>query len=160
MFKKLRSYLRQIIGAVALIGGAGSCAQMSAAVATDSVSVSFYFRQSSHAFDPDYCGNGAAVEKLFEALASGDSAQAMTVSVSSAASPEGNAAFNRRLSDNRATAAINAIASLPGFERNRVTIASTGEDWRGLVTYVTNCKSIGFTPPLKCRFIKRLAQRG
>ena len=44
MLKNLRSYLRPIIGACALIVSAGSYAQMSAAVATDSVSISLYFQ--------------------------------------------------------------------------------------------------------------------
>ena len=160
MLKNLRSYLRPIIGACALIVNAGSYAQMSAAVATDSVSISLYFQKSSSAFEPEFCGNAAAVEGLFEALASKDSARVVAVSVSSAASPEGNSAFNRRLSDRRARAAVNAIAGLPGFETDLVSIASNGEDWPGLVTCVTNYKSIGSTPPHKSRFNKPHAQRG
>ena len=110
-------------------------AYLSSVSAPDTVTARIYFRCAKSMLDSAYRDNGASLIRLQEVLGSKDSTCILGVTVSSAASPEGNLRFNRLLSDARAQTAAEAVAKLTGVSPEMIRIISSGEDWAGLYKF-------------------------
>ena len=116
---------------------------------TDTVSARIYFRCASSVLDTAFRGNGQSLSRLRQALTTADSTRIEAVTVSAAASPEGKAGFNRRLSDARAKAAADAVVKLTGVSPEMLRIISEGEDWDGLRERVNSYNSANYPPQLR-----------
>ena len=91
-----------------------------------------HFKQGSAEIDPTYNNNGENLQKIIDAVAFIESIpdiELEKVSIVGTASPEGSAASNMRLAEDRATKLISYLKEIKGqmFEVNNI-----GEDWEGL----------------------------
>lgn len=118
-----------------LIGSSVASAQ------SEKDSVKVHFRVSKTEIDPDFYGNGFALDSIFRKLAtdsllSGPNRRLRSVKVTGAASPEGSVKFNRYLSEKRADAIFEEFRKRGFLSDSLTSFRFIGRDWRGLQSEV------------------------
>lgn len=99
------------------------------------------FIVSRTTIDPAYMNNPRELAKIRGVIDELKNDPSITISgleIVGYASPEGTLATNKRLSEGRATALRNYLASLYDFPRNIYKISFGGENWDGLVKALEN----------------------
>ncbi len=107
----------------------------------DSMSLAILnFRVNSSMLERDYMNNDAVLKMIQKTFSNKDILSAMEfITVTSAASPEGNTAANEKLAADRAMAVKSYIMwRYPFMDRDRIFTFSIGEDWSGLKKMVTD----------------------
>lgn len=103
---------------------------------SDSLDVKVYFRQGISVYDADFNGNAARIDdfanRMKSLLNSDDANRISKIRISTGASPEGTAAFNRRLAAARAKAIREQIISLVPQLDSLLLLDPKGVDWQGL----------------------------
>lgn len=92
------------------------------------------FRVNSTLLERDFMNNAATLDVIHKTLMNKELLTAMEfITITAAASPDGNTAANERLAGGRAMAIKNFIMwKYPFMERDRIFTFSIGEDWSGL----------------------------
>lgn len=108
----------------------------------DSVSragVTLYFRHGESRIDPSYRGNGermAEFERMVSELNADTTGRLRSVTVTGADSPEGTSTLSVELSDARAAAMKEYVASLMPQSRRKIKSVSLGIDWERMKALV------------------------
>lgn len=105
----------------------------SARVKKDSLSV--YFRQDSHVFDPNLNGNGARCDEFVEKLLDVQSNSFLAISgveFVASASPEGNVFYNEMLVQRRANSIAEYLREKITFADSIIVVRNITEDWKSL----------------------------
>lgn len=100
-----------------------------------------YFRVGESRFEPNYQGNAERMlfmRDFLRDLIRDNMVVIDSVVIRAAASPEGNPAVNKRLSDQRAAAIYNQVVSLVPELATKILTYSMGEDWEGLYQAVVD----------------------
>ena len=114
--------------------------QMRATMKTDTLQTKIYYLQGDSAFNPDLRHNAENLERITDILSRG---RVRSINITSSASPEGNTAQNRKLSELRSQTVISLI-NLSSIKPN---ISSIGTDWNGLVNLLSD-KEVPFSKDL------------
>ena len=114
--------------------------QMRATMKTDTLQTKIYYLQGDSAFNPDLRHNAEHLERISDILSRG---RVRSINITSSASPEGNTAQNRKLSELRSQTVISLI-NLSSIKPN---ISSIGTDWNGLVNLLSD-KEVPFSKDL------------
>lgn len=110
-------------------------------IQTDTIGVKVYFRQGYSIFEPDFRENGIRLGKFAEQLekAGADSlVKTGTIHIVGAASPEGIAKMNQRLSEKRAETLIAWLRQNLPLPDSSFSKEGIGVDWKGLTRLVEN----------------------
>ena len=94
------------------------------------------FPVGQHTILPNFRRNPvelARIEQAVRAVVSNPDASLQRIYIRGYASPEGTAASNQRLSENRATALQNHLRNMFGLPMDALRTSGGGEDWGGLV---------------------------
>lgn len=114
---------------------------------TDSISlVTLNFRVNSTILEADYMDNAKALEMIFRTFSNKQLLTDMDfITVTAAASPEGNTAANEVLASKRAMAIKSYIMwKYPFMNRERIFTFSIGEDWTGLRKMVKDDRNVPY----------------
>lgn len=92
------------------------------------------FRVNSTKLERDFMNNAATLDMIRKTFSNRELLAAMEfITITAAASPEGNTAANERLAEGRAKAVKSYIMwKYPFMDRDRIFTFSIGEDWSGL----------------------------
>lgn len=105
----------------------------------DTSGVRIYFPQGSSVLEPSFRDNGTNLDAFIESLKQfqkDPSYRIEKIRIVSSASPEGNSALNKLLSEKRAEHIRSYFDRRITFERNTFFVESLGVDWRGLAKLV------------------------
>lgn len=105
--------------------------------------LSICFRQDSISIDLDYADNGKVWQRFcenFEAHYKGADSRALRLDIYSGASPEGTAAHNRWLGENRGVALRRLIRHRFGDKIGGIIVHNEGARWEGLYDAVAACQ--------------------
>lgn len=92
---------------------------------------------------PDYLNNPKELKKIKDIVTEILTDKSITVkniTISGYASPEGGAKYNQLLSERRANALIDFLLSEFNYPQSIYNVEFGGENWEGLLVYVTNSK--------------------
>lgn len=107
--------------------------------AKDTISVHIYFRQGHSTLDASYRDNGANLDSFISSLKrfqNDRSYKIENIRVLAGASPEGNSAINKDLSNKRAEQVRSYFNERVSFDGNIFHVESVGVDWQGLTRLV------------------------
>lgn len=115
---------------------AGSAVQASA-----KDSVPLYFRINKSEVDASYRSNAASTQTLLNQLGQDSTYNNISrVRVRASASPDGPLAYNRRVSADRASAAVDYIKEqFPSLPESLIEVTVVDEDWNGLASFIKRC---------------------
>lgn len=100
--------------------------------------IAIHYRWDRYNLDSLYLSNPHNLYLLDSVLNSGNSAYIDTLTIVAYASPEGNPAYNKRLSERRALTIKNYIISkYTAIPPDRIVTDARGENWRGLRNFAT-----------------------
>lgn len=100
--------------------------------------IAIHYRWDRYNLDSLYLSNPQNLYLLDSVLNSGNSAYIDTLTIVAYASPEGNPAYNKRLSERRALTIKNYIISkYTAIPPDRIVTDARGENWRGLRNFAT-----------------------
>ncbi|MDE5850317.1 MAG: DUF3575 domain-containing protein [Muribaculaceae bacterium] len=119
-----RGLIRFVAVMTAVLTAIGICA----ARGTDTLHVDIHYPVAKSDFHPDFRKNTGVRDSLMKALRHG---APIRIDIVSSSSPEGNAKFNQRLSEQRTATALKILSSIPEMETDSLTSHSIGADWTG-----------------------------
>jgi hypothetical protein len=114
-------------------------ASLAQEVRRDTLRLEVYFQRGVARVDPSFRGNEARLEQFRDGLSvltARPGAQVQEVVVRSSVSPEGTAAVNARLSDERAQSIEQYLTGQMGLDPAIFRVVSGGEDWDGLAARI------------------------
>lgn len=106
-----------------------------AQIKSDTVSVRAYFTYGSSSLEPEFRDNSGHLARfgnLSQALLTDPDFRLQQIRIRSGASPEGNTAAQRRLTDRRGETIRRYLAEQTGLPVARIEMESVGIDWSGL----------------------------
>ena len=104
-------------------------------------SLSVYFRQGSHIFEPELQGNGDRCDKFVSKILeiqNRTSFHINKVEFIASASPEGKLSYNTRLSQRRAASVANYLHRRLNFADSVLVVRTIPEDWETLEQFIFN----------------------
>lgn len=114
-------------------------ANANAATTQDSLRTTIFFRTGYSQLDLSYRNNAAKLEALVEGirdLQSNPDFRLQNIRIISAASPEGNSAFNKRVAEKRGERLRDYLMQTLMLPDRVYAVSSVGEDWDGLAKII------------------------